>query len=141
MQSTSIHIDAPLASVWQVLSDLESWPEWTPTMLQVKRLDTGPAGVGTRAHVRQPRLQPATWEVTEWKPADRFTWVSRSPGSTVTAEHILASEENGCRLTLTVRFQGLVGAVVGALASGLTREYLGLEARGLKKRAESNAAK
>lgn len=140
MHTTSILIDAPPATVWQILSDLEAWPEWTPTMLQVKRLDTGPVGVGSRARVLQPKLRPAAWQVTEWKPGERFTWISRSPGSTVTAEHMLAAEAGGCRLTLTLQFQGLVGTVVGALASGLAREYLGLEARGLKKRAEASAA-
>jgi hypothetical protein len=39
---------APIADVYDVIVDVESWPEWWPSVLSVERLaDGGPNGVGT----------------------------------------------------------------------------------------------
>lgn len=136
--TTTLLIDAPPQAVWQILSDLESWPSWTPTVSRVERLDSGPIGIGSRVRVFQPKLRPAVWVVTQWEPGAAFTWVSSSFGSRIVAEHILAPEGDGCRLTLSLRFQGVVGTVVGMAVSRLTDTYLLLEAEGLKQRAEAS---
>ena len=48
---TTRHIDAPTQPVWEVLFDVARWPEWTPTIDSVERLDDGSFGVGSRANV------------------------------------------------------------------------------------------
>ena len=35
-QSTTIDIEAPVEQVWEVLREVERWPEWAPTVTSVR---------------------------------------------------------------------------------------------------------
>src|SRR5262249_22571704 len=100
------------------------------------RLEAGPLVVGSHAHVRQPKLRPADFTVTEVVPQREFTWVTRSPGIGATARHAVEPTSRGTRATLSVRFEGLLSGPVAWMFGKLTDEYLALEAAGLKKRSE-----
>lgn len=130
-------IGATPAQVWQVLSDLERWPEWTASMSRLRWLDGSPRGPGGRVWVKQPRLLPGTWTVTDWRADHGFAWQSSSPGLRITGEHWIAPADAGCRVTLALRFQGLLAAPIMALGGGLIRRYMALEAEGLKARSEN----
>jgi len=134
--SIDVDIDAPPDTVWAVMSDVERWHEWTASITSVTRLDQGPLVVGSRAHVRQPKLRPADFVVTDLVPTREFTWVTRSPGIDATARHAVTPIGGRTRATLSVRFEGLFSAAVAWMFGKLTNEYLGLEAAGLKKRSE-----
>lgn len=129
-----VDIPAPPDRVWAVMADVERWPEWTSSVTEVRRLDRGPLVVGSRARIRQPRLLPATWEVTELVQGRRFTWVTRSPGVRVTAEHEVVPAGAGSRATLSVRFAGPLGLLVARVTRRLNQRYLQLEADGLHAR-------
>jgi uncharacterized membrane protein len=138
MKSFSVTVDirAPSDRVLAVLFDIEHWPEWTSTMTSVRRIDGGPLAVGSRARVRQPKLPPAVWKVTEFDKKSGFTWISRSPGVQVAGGHRVEATGTGCRATVSLQFSGLFGPVLARVLRGLNERYLATEAKGLKERAE-----
>ena len=132
----SVDIDAPPERVWEVMSDVEKWPEWTESVQSVKRLDTGPFRLGSRARIKQPKFLPAVWEVTDIQPPRSFTWVMRSPGVVASGKHRVEATAKGSRATLSVAYGGLLGRVVAKLLAGVTDRFLMYEAAGLKQRSE-----
>lgn len=138
--STQIEIEAPAEFVWAVLSDIERWPEWTRSVTTLRRLDHGPIQLGSRVAIQQPRLPPNVLTVTDWQPPRQFTWETRNAVLTGIGLHAIEPLDRGCLVTLTFRFQGLLGPVVGWLYGALTREYIELEAAGLKERSETLVA-
>ncbi|MDN3357142.1 SRPBCC family protein [Actinomadura sp. DC4] len=130
-------IDAAPEAVWAVLADVERWPEWTKSMISVRRLEDGPFGSGSKARVRQPRLPAATYTVTEYEPGRAFDWAAKSPGVTVTGGHYVDPRGDGrATVRLTVDLTGFLAPLVGLFTAKLVRHYIGLEAEGLKRRCE-----
>ena len=132
----AVEIDSPPRRVWQVMTDVELWPEWTESVQKVKRLDSGPFRVGSRARVKQPKFLPAVWEVTEIDPGRSFTWVTRSPGMVASGTHRVEPTAKGSRATLSVAYGGLLAGFVAKVLAGITDRYLMFEAAGLKQRSE-----
>src|SRR5215831_439562 len=111
-----IEIDASPDRVWAIVRDVERWPEWTPTVKSVRLQPPGPLAVGSRAAIRQPRLPPALWQVTELDdPRRSFTWVNAAPGLRVIAKHWVEGRGDKCSVTLSVSFDGLLAGPVAFL--------------------------
>jgi uncharacterized protein YndB with AHSA1/START domain len=135
--SIAVDIDAPPDRVWSVIRDIEKWPEWTPTVRKVRRLDEGPLAVGSRVVVWQPKLPPARWKVTELDDVRRsFTWGTWSPGMRLQARHWVEGAGNTSRATISIRFSGLLGPLFARLTRNLNDRYLALEAKGLREYSE-----
>lgn len=135
---TSIDVAASPERVWEVLVDVERWPEWTDSVSGVRPLDAGPFAVGSRVEISQPRIPTGTYTVTALEPGRAFTWEQRQPGSRVSAHHeCVPLPGGGTRVELGVVMTGAVGGVVGRLYRKLTERYLATEAAGLKHRAET----
>lgn len=135
---SSVFIAAEPQHVWSVLADVSRWRDWTPTFTSIAPFDSESLRVGARYKVRQPKLLPATWSVTQLNPSCGFTWESRRAGIRTVSDHVIAPVSvNEVKVTLRVVFSGLLCEVVGLLAGSLTQRYLALEAACLKKRVES----
>jgi carbon monoxide dehydrogenase subunit G len=136
---THIEIAAPPDRVWSIMRDVDRWPEWTPTVSRIRRLDPGPLAVGHRAVIYQPKLLPARWKVTEFDDHNRsFTWITRGPAMLITARHsVQAKDDNTSRATLSLQFTGLLAPLVARLLEDLNNRYLAIEAKGLKQRSEA----
>jgi uncharacterized membrane protein len=133
-----VHISAPLDHVWEVLTNVEDWPRWTTSMDTVQRLDVGPLQVGSSARVEQPKLRPAVWTVTELERLHTFTWVAHQPGVRITGVHTLTREPDGrVRLDLTAAGSGPLARMADMIMGKRVRNYVQLEAAGLKAAAEA----
>lgn len=132
----SMDIAAAPEAVWGVLTDVERWPQWTAST-SVQRLDDGAFTVGSATRVKQPRLPAMVWRVTELDQPRCFAWTATSGGVTTVADHRLRPNGGGgTTVTLSIAQTGLLAPLVGLLTSSLTRRYVAMEARGLKRRCE-----
>jgi uncharacterized membrane protein len=137
--NVTVNIDAPPEKVFAVLCDVERWPEWTSTMSSIQRIDSGPFAVGSSARVRQPRLRPAVWQVTEFEDGRNFTWTTRSLGLRMSASHLIERQGAGSRVVLSFELSGFIAPLISRLYGGLMQRYITTESQGLKKRSESAA--
>jgi hypothetical protein len=137
----AVDIAAPPDAVWSVMSDVERWHEWTPSVRSIRRLDDGPLRVGSRALIRQPRFPPAMWTVIAIEPGRSFLWKSGLPGMWVHAHHAVTPHNGGTRARLQLHFEGALARLLGHATRRINNEYLGLEARGLKRRSEALAGR
>ena len=135
----TIEIDASPERVWAVLSDAERWPEWTPTVTRVERLEGDGKAVGSRFRIVQPRLPAAVYVLTDVQPGRSFTWENGNFVVRGRAHHAVEARGTGARATLAVECSGLLGGLMGWMYRKLIREYLDLEAEGLKRRSEGKA--
>jgi uncharacterized membrane protein len=133
----SVRIAAPADEIWRVLADVERWPEWTASMQRVERLDDGEFTVGSRARVRQPKLRPAIFEVTESTPGESFVWRARVSGTEMLAGHYLRPDGDATLTRLTFDHTGALAGVIDLFYGKLIREYVGMETAGLRRHCEA----
>jgi uncharacterized membrane protein len=133
----SIEIDASQQRVWDVLTDLEAWPERIETVDTVELLTPAPLTKGSRVRLRQPKLPEGTWDITLWDAPSSFEWTQKTTGITSVAGHrVEALGEGRARLTLTLDMRGFL-IPVALFYRGLTNRYMNLEAEGMKRAAET----
>ena len=134
----SVDIDAPQQRVWDVLTDIEAWPQRIETVDSVELLTPAPMTQGSRVRLKQPKLGEGTWEVTAWDAPSAFEWTQKTTGATTVAGHrVEALDEGRTRLTLTLDMRGFLIPIFGRLFKNLTNDYMSREAEGMKRAAES----
>ena len=136
---TERDIAAPPAAVWALVADVERWPDLTPSIDGVELLDPAPLHVGSRVRVRQPKVRPMVWTVTEWAPERSFAWAASASGVNFAAAHTCAPADQGTRLVLTFEMTGPMAWLGGLVGGARARQYVGMEADGFKRRAEESA--
>lgn len=134
-------IAARPSDVWAVLTDIEHWPDWTASMREITRLDSGPLRVGSTARVRQPAGRPMVFTITELEPERSFTWTASAAGIRSTGYHELTPHEPpGVQAVLTFTLTGPMAWLGRLLGGGRIRRYVDMEADGLKRQSESRTA-
>jgi uncharacterized membrane protein len=136
----TVGIDAPMERVWDVVCDVEGWPDMTPSVDSAEALDGNVVATGNRFLLKQPKLRPTVWTVTEVRAGEYFAWESRTGGITTRADHLLVPEGDGVRLDLLVRQTGPLAGLVGRLTGGMTRRYMSFEGNGIKRLSEQREA-
>jgi uncharacterized protein YndB with AHSA1/START domain len=133
----TIHIEASPDIVWRVTRDVEHWPEWTPTVTSVTRLDGGPFGLDSVVRIKQPMQPEADWVVTVFEEDRRFAWESNKPGLRITATHELTGDGTGTTNVLRAEADGIIAMLLWPLLRMALPRALADENRGLKERCES----
>jgi uncharacterized membrane protein len=134
----SIEIDASQQRVWEVLSEIEAWPQRIETVDTVELLTPAPLTNGSRVRLKQPKLPEGVWDITAWDAPSYFEWTQKATGATSVAGHrVEALGEGRARLTLTLDMRGFLIPVVALFYKGLTNTYMTLEAEGMKRAAET----
>src|ERR1044071_10409431 len=132
-----IKIAASAEEVWAVLSDVERWYEWTASIKSILLLDPKPLHVGSRGLVEQPSLPRTIWQVTELVRNQGFNWEAKSLGAyTIGGHWITPDVEGGVNVVLRVRQTGWLAWIFQRWIGKITREYIAMEARGLKLKCE-----
>lgn len=132
-------ITAPADLVWRTISTVEKWPEWTPTMEEISRLDDGELHVGSTARVRQPKQPARTWTVTELTPGRSFTWTTKGAGLHLSADHVIVGEQDGkVAVLLTFEMSGVVAPLANLLSGSMVRRLVDTEAASLTKWCEQH---
>lgn len=126
-------------AVWALYSDVARWPQWADSFTTVQLVD-GDLALGARVRIQQPRLPITTWTVTALDPGRGWSWTATGLGTRTVADHRI--EQLGpttTRVRLSVTYGGPIGWIIGRLSAALTRQYLSIEANGLKEACEANA--
>jgi uncharacterized membrane protein len=132
----AVDIAAPTDLVWTTLTDVERMPEWTTSMTRVRLLGDRSLSVGSKVRIEQPKLRPLTWTVTELEPQQSFTWTATTAGLRLTGGHRLTAGEDMVSVVLSMRVAGLPAPLLTPLIGARTRQYVQMEAEGLKRRTE-----
>lgn len=77
----SVHINRPVAEVFEYLTDPARTPAWNATIEEATASET-PLRVGTRVRTRMRMLGrtiEGTYEVVEYEPNKRFAWKGEEP--------------------------------------------------------------
>lgn len=133
-------IQAPVETVWDLTLDVERWPETTPTITEVVRLDDGPLAVGSRARIKQPAQSARVWTVSRLEHPHEFEWGTSFGPVRMVGGHHLAPEGDGCRNRLSLEVTGFGSRVLWLLAGRAMRKAIVTENEGFKAAAEAQVA-
>ena len=132
----SITVDASPDTVWGITIDVERWPEWSPNIERVKRLDAGRFDVGSKALIKQLGLPEATWQVSSMTSGKAFTWDTRVRGITMIGSHLVEPVAGGTRSILGLELKGFVAWTLWPLLRRSIGSALDTENKGLKSACE-----
>ena len=140
---SAIEIRAPIETVWQLLTDFDSYPEWNPHIRRMRgklaegeRIAIYSRPPGGRTIVMRPK-------VTRWDPPSELRWSATFIfGRLFTGEHGFKLESTGpdrVRFVQDETFSGLLVPLYARLRLSGTRRGFELVSQALRERAEAQA--
>ena len=131
--SHTVHISATPQHVWDVLLDVERWPEFAPQFKSIVRTDDGPLALGKAARVTPHGFFGAVWTVTEFEAGRLFTWEAEMlPGLHLAAGHEIAPSGEGTDVTLWLRSSGPLSGPMSLVLGRIFRRNVRQEGEGMK---------
>ena len=138
--SQSFQINAPIASVWQIMADVERYPDWAPTFEKAEFLGGKTLAEGLRVRLWVKGTPPSEFVVMEFTGGSRFAWETKARGVHARADHLLEASAGGTRLTLTVDTSGFMATLFVPMLKRVSVRNLALEGNALKAQAEALVA-
>jgi hypothetical protein len=136
----NVFINASETHVWDVTTDVEKWPEWTPTIDSVKRMDKGSFGKGSKVLLKQPMQPEAEWTVTRFEAGQLFAWETYRRGMHITAYHELTPNGGGTENKLVVEMKGALVILLWPIFKLAVSKALADENNGLKIKCEESGS-
>src|SRR5439155_17908277 len=116
-REASLGTSATPERVWQVWSDVGSWPEWNPDMKE-SRLD-GPLELGTTGMIHTRSGGKHDVVVTHYQDGSSFELESTAmPGTKMAIRATITPADGGSRITQGFEPRGLLAPIVGPMMSG-----------------------
>jgi hypothetical protein len=126
------------ATVWQVWSDVNHWPEWNPDM-KASRLD-GPLKLGATGTIDTRSGGKHDVVVTQFEDGRSFELESTAlPGTKMAIRATIAPSGSGSRITQGFEPRGLLAPLVGPMMSGQILKTFNSVLAGLKQKVESRS--
>ncbi|GAC69940.1 SRPBCC family protein [Gordonia soli] len=116
MPTVDLVVDAAPAAAWEVLTDLDAWPEWGPTVVGATLDGPGSLALGARGTVRTAVGIALPFEISEF--VDGRSWAWRVGGVSAT-RHEVFPHDHGCVVSFGVPLWA--PAYLGVMAIALGR--------------------
>ena len=105
-----IGVAAPAETIWELLADVERWPEWNPLYTQA----SGKLGIGAALKLRENRPGRPPREISpvivDWEPQAQILWRENGVlARTMRYIEIEALTETGCIFANGAFFHGVAG--------------------------------
>lgn len=134
--SASDTINATPETIWAIITDAESYPEWDPNAIRIAGEIKAGGKVTALTKLNPKRAFPAT--VTEFQPARRMTWTGGMPLGLfkgVRTFELTPAGDGATRFSLREEFSGPLLPLFGRTIPDMNEAFRGFVA-GLKARAE-----
>ena len=136
-REASLETKASPARVWQIWSDVNTWPTWNPDMKESHldgRLKAGATGsINTRSGGKHDVL------VTQFEAGRTFELESTAmPATKMAIRATVTPTANGSRISQAFEARGLFAPLVGPMMGGAILKTFNSVLEGLKQKAESN---
>lgn len=109
--TVTVTVTADPTTVWTILADIDTWPDWNPACVSAARDGALTAGTRLRLQLRLPRgrtfwTAPTIRDVTS---PTLLAWDTRALGMRAPTRISLEPDETGTRVTLTSESRGPLG--------------------------------
>jgi hypothetical protein len=136
-REASLETLAPPDRVWQVWSDIDSWPEWNPDM-KASHLN-GPLKLGATGNIDTRSGGKHDVVVTQFQQGRSFELESTAlPGTKMAIRATIAPSGSGSRITQGFEPRGLLAPIVGPMMGGQILKTFNAVLNGLKQRVEAS---
>ncbi|MCT7658925.1 SRPBCC family protein [Mycobacterium deserti] len=99
MPTVERRIAAPVEVVWNLLTDLDAWPEWGPPIQRAELSEPGPFRLGARGKVWAPVGIALPFTVVEFEELRSWAWEVAGLRAT---RHEVVPTDGGCKVAFGV---------------------------------------